>query len=436
MLAGGSPMRPAAPDRPRTPHVLLLPTLNEEHGLSRTLEQLAEVPFRGSVAPPEVVVVDGHSTDGTRRIAEEHGLQVLEQTGRGKGAAVREGLLWARTEGFDSVAVMDADATYPASSLPALFALLDLGRDLVVGVRRPDLPPSVSLRDLVHRVGNGLLNYTAAQLSRKPVHDICSGFWGVRTEHLHELALESSGFDIEAELFIKGFRRGLRVAQIPVRYSPRVGEAKLHAVRDGSRIFLAILRYSLRTGRPLGGATPGTGPHATARGQDLNSMLLSLNPDRVVLLASPERLPEADGMARYLHEAMPQAAIVTAAPADLRPILEEGTPFPGLIRSPGGRGSMVVVAYPAELPGGPGGGVLLGIPRTQRFLWLEGQRSAARRPARAAGFRRERVPHGPLGAWFILGATLEPSWTQRELALLSANARATDFRAYRRPSRP
>ena len=84
---------------------------------------------------------------------------------------------------------------------------------------------------MVHRAGNGLLNYTAAQLSGHPVLDICSGFWGVRTEATSQLAPQSDGFEIESELFISAFRAGLDVAQFPIVYrKQRVGEAKLHAV--------------------------------------------------------------------------------------------------------------------------------------------------------------------------------------------------------------
>src|SRR5271170_3951542 len=160
--------------------VVLLPTLNEEEGLARTLQ---DIPFQnlrslGWTARP--LVIDGPSTDGTREVARTHGVPVLLQQARGKGAAIRQALDWLITHRVRYVIVLDADCTYPGSMIPAFAQLLDAGSQLVVGVRQPVLPPHTSGREFVHRVGNRLLNVTASQLSGLPILDLCSGFWGVR----------------------------------------------------------------------------------------------------------------------------------------------------------------------------------------------------------------------------------------------------------------
>lgn len=105
--------RPLTVDlRPSTPHAhpsisVIIPTLNEESTIGRTLEQLQSSSVR------EVIVVDGRSEDGTTRIARRHGARVVEAPpSRGRqqdvGAAAASGevflFLHADTElpdGFD-----------------------------------------------------------------------------------------------------------------------------------------------------------------------------------------------------------------------------------------------------------------------------------------------------------------------------------------------
>lgn len=421
----------AAPRR-----LLLLPALNEEQGLNVTLGRFGAVPFPGPGSRPAVAVVDGWSTDRTASVAERYGAHLLRQEGRGKGGAVREGLAWAKANGLSTVAVMDADSTYPAESLPELFDLLDAGHDVVIGVRRPSESPFGSARTLVHRIGNGLLNYAAAQVSGQPVLDICSGFWGVRTEALERLALVSDGFEIESELFLKAFRAGLRVAQIPITYTRRAGEAKLHAARDGARILLSIARHSLRRA-PM--SSPGR--DALGVGDDLarlHPLLLALAPKHVVVLSARSRLDEAERIARRITSAMPTTQVATAAlppgvPADIDRALSEGS-----LASRSATGPRVVVTLPARETARAGvPRVFVGIPRTQRLFEIPiGPRKdvpgGADPPTRPSGFRVERMPKGRRGAWMILAAAFEPRGTFRELASVHANAGVTSVRCYRR----
>ena len=221
---------------------------------------MAGIPFselRSQGFEATVLVVDGHSTDGTAAVARSLGTEFLVQRTNGKGAAVREGMDWAAARGISYVIVMDADNSYPGSSLTWMATLLDAGSDVVIGVRRPDRHALSEIRGLVHRVGNSVLNALAGYFAGGPILDVCSGLWGVRTAVVEQMELESDGFDIEAELFVKAFRRGLAVSQVPMVYRDRVGIAKLRAFQDGSRILLSILRNSRRTSEDARMAAPG-----------------------------------------------------------------------------------------------------------------------------------------------------------------------------------
>lgn len=426
----GAPLvRPHRGDAQSSRALVLLPTLNEREGLEHTLDELGSVDWPLDRPRPEFAIVDGRSTDGTAEVARRRGIRVLEQTGSGKGAAIRESLVWARREGFEYVALLDADATYPAHRVPALLTLLHGGADVVIGVRRPDHPSHSTARDLVHRVGNGVLNYLAAQMTRRPILDVCSGFWGLRSSVIDPLALESDGFEIESELFVKAFRGRLRVAQIPVEYRQRIGDAKLHAVRDGARIALSIARHALRPGSRLVGAMGRVVRSAPDPVGDLCSIIFGLSPARVVLLSSRHRWPEAREIDARLRLGTPGIDLTTEV-LD-RPFSHPAWSFvfPGEegLELPSSPAAPLIVSLPdlSEEDATPGS-VVLAVPRTNRVIHLAPTGGGDRAVAPAAlglpvGLHLEDSSARPLRALAILSATLDASWVLRERALVRAN---------------
>ena len=308
-FAAGMPADKSADGRSSHDATIVLPTLNEEVGLARTLEELPLDHLYLAGFRTQVVVVDGGSTDGTVEVARRYGVPVLRQTGRGKGNAVRQALTTAIDRGSEFVTVIDADHSYGAETLLPVFSLLAAGTDLVIGARRPLHDPAETFRSVVHRVGDALLSITAARLSRVPFVDVCSGLWGVRIDAVRHVPLESEEFEIESELFLKMARHGFRVSQVPVTYRPRIGRAKLRAVRDGARILLTILRYSRA---PVAAGTsvnlrylPDETPTPDLRpSQDwlrvVQSLCFSVSPPRLSIVADSERAEEARELARRL----------------------------------------------------------------------------------------------------------------------------------------
>jgi hypothetical protein len=317
---------------------IVLPTLNEEEGLARTLDELPLDHLFLAGFRTRVLVVDGGSTDRTVEVAQRRGATVVQQTGRGKGDAVRQGLAMAIDQGSDFVTVIDADYSYVAETLLPVCSLLAAGTDLVIGARRPLYDPTETLRALAHRVGDALLSLTAARLSRVPFLDICSGLWGVRADAMRQVTLESDGFEIEAELFLKMARHGFRVSQVPVTYRPRIGIAKLRALKDGSRIFLTILRYS-RSSALAGGsvdlqylpedASP-VGMRASLEWlRVVQAVCFSVNPPRLSIVAAPERAEEARELADRLWAGKIQVSLtVSSHSLPARPAGEETTVDP------------------------------------------------------------------------------------------------------------
>jgi hypothetical protein len=418
---------PNAPGNGPVPVAIVLPTLNEEEGLARTLD---DIPLEHLVAAgfaPTFLVVDGHSTDRTVAVANQYGATVLVQTTKGKGGATREGLEWARTHGMRYAVLIDADYTYPGTGIASLLSLLEAGSDLVIGVRRPEFNPLGVVRAAVHRVGDGLLNYLAAQLSHSPILDICSGLWGLRTDVVPGLGLESTGFEIESEVFLKSFRSGLRVSQIPISYRNRVGEAKLHAVRDGARIFLGIVRHSGAARLRSDPLRPMRTPPFQEPLRDLQAICLATDAHDLVVFSPIARLSEANSLATRLRVGK-IGSKVTVIPYD--PVKQSvmGPPSPLPLDAAVSRDGRVPIIV--SLPSGDAGSdpmsvAVVGLPNTRRLVYVPLGEDPFALPSnigRSGGYRLEPGSGARFRSLSILTASFNASAGQKELALLKANA--------------
>lgn len=210
---------------------IIIPAYNEQTGLAVVLDKLLDA-IDDSY---EVLVVDDGSTDGTRQVALRYPCRAItHRVNQGKGAAVQTGIRVARGE---KVVIIDADDTYPVEVVPRIADSLT-AFDMVVGSRvrgRSNISP-------FHRLGNALFRGLIRRLYGFQPQDPLTGLYGVRKEHLVRMRLESTDFGIEAEIAIKGARMGLRMADIPIEYRPRIGRAKLHGVKDGYCILAKIIK--------------------------------------------------------------------------------------------------------------------------------------------------------------------------------------------------
>src|SRR5690606_30385079 len=118
------PLAPPAPAEPTPDPVdlaVIVPAYNEIAGIARTLELVHHVLARVEQTS-EVIVVDDGSQDGTADAARACGVRVIaHDVNRGYGAALKTGILNTRAA---AVAIIDADATYPADAIPRLYERL------------------------------------------------------------------------------------------------------------------------------------------------------------------------------------------------------------------------------------------------------------------------------------------------------------------------
>ncbi|GAA0719716.1 dolichol-phosphate mannosyltransferase [Halorubrum trapanicum] len=222
---------------------VLLPTMNEAETVARVVEDFRDAGFEN------VLVIDGGSTDETRSIAREAGARVAEQSGRGKGQAVRE----AVRDHVDAsyVLMADADATYDAADADAMLDPLLAGEtDHVIGDRFADMRPGAMTR--LNRIGNRLINLAFRAIHREDYGDILSGYRAFTRESFERLHLTADGFGIETEMAVECVKNRVSVAVVPITYRERPGGSatNLHPIRDGGVIFLELYRKA-KTNNPL-----------------------------------------------------------------------------------------------------------------------------------------------------------------------------------------
>ncbi|MFQ6012873.1 MAG: glycosyltransferase family 2 protein [Thermoplasmata archaeon] len=207
---------------------VVIPTRNEEASVGRVLDEVHEA-FQGSSKAYEILIVDTLSEDGTVAIAGAKGARVIPEERRGYGRAYKTGFGAATG---DLIATLDADWTYPAGEIPRIAALLEeRGWDFVSCDRLTLLAPEAM--DVHHRLGNAVLNKTAALLYGVRLRDSQSGMWVFRREILDHIALVSDGMPFSEELKLEVLAKGLRFAEVPIHYRARIGEAKIRSFADG-----------------------------------------------------------------------------------------------------------------------------------------------------------------------------------------------------------
>lgn len=231
---------------------IIIPAHNEETRLPRTLEQVFAF-LASQEYSAEVIVVENGSSDRTLDVAQgfaaDHpNLHVIHSAARGKGLAVRTGMLAASGE---YRFMCDADLSMPIEQVnrflpPAL-------RDFDVAIGSREVKGARRYNEPAHRhLGGRFINLIIRLLILPSLQDTQCGFKCFRAAVARDLfahqTLDGWSFDIEL-LFIAS-RRKYEVLEVPVDWYYR-SESKVSAVRDALRMIDDIFRIRRNARRGL-----------------------------------------------------------------------------------------------------------------------------------------------------------------------------------------
>jgi glycosyltransferase involved in cell wall biosynthesis len=216
---------------------VIVPVRDEEEVLEHFHARVCAIDL-----PLHLVYVDNASTDRTPAILRSfQGVTVIQhERDEGYGGSILDG--FARSTA-DAIVVIDADCEYPPESIPALVAAL-AEHEVVYTSRflggRPAGMPGF------RRFGNRFLTGVFNLLFRQRLTDLYTGCKALRRPVLEGLELERRGFEHVLELAVRLSRRGVRIAEVPIEYTPRsTGRSKMSHLSETVKLCALLVRYWL-----------------------------------------------------------------------------------------------------------------------------------------------------------------------------------------------
>lgn len=216
---------------------VIIPAYNESDTITSVLERLLVLDIS-----MEIILVDDASTDDTVQKASQFPgrVRILRQeVNQGKGMAIRRAL----TEAVgDVVVIQDADLEYYPEDLQELLKPFESGADVVYGVRFQNGRPE-GMR-FANYLANRILAAAASLLFPGRVSDEATCYKLFRRDILLGANLQCQRFEFCPEVTAKVMRRGIRIVEVPVRYTPRtVEEGKKITWQDGFQALWTLLKY-------------------------------------------------------------------------------------------------------------------------------------------------------------------------------------------------
>lgn len=201
-------------------YCIIIPTYNN----CRTVVDVAR---RALMLCKDVIVVNDGSTDGTADVLEDVDVTVLvHERNRGKGQALKTGLLYARDKGFTHAVTIDADGQHFPEDIPVLMEASGQNPgSLIVGCRNLTSENMPRQNTFANRFSNFWFRLQTAQR----LDDTQSGFRIYPLDRLYGMWLVTSRYEAELELMVFAAWHGVRMTGVPVRvlYQPE-GERVSH----------------------------------------------------------------------------------------------------------------------------------------------------------------------------------------------------------------
>jgi glycosyltransferase involved in cell wall biosynthesis len=216
---------------------VVIPTRNEEGMIKEIIDGCR--PYAD-----ELMVVDGHSTDKTREIAEAAGVKVILDNGKGKGAALRYA---ATVVTGDIIVFIDADGSHDPRDIPKLVEPILKGEaDHVSGSRL--IGGSSELHggfdECFRLMGSSFITACINWRFKVILSESQNGFRAIKTDVIKQLGLEENITTIEQEMIMKTLKKGFRMAEVPTHeHKRKMGYSKISLKKVWFRYVYSLVKY-------------------------------------------------------------------------------------------------------------------------------------------------------------------------------------------------
>jgi SAM-dependent methyltransferase len=231
--------RPLPSPLPAPPSVsVVIPARNEAGNIEAAIHR---TPDMG--AWTELIFVEGNSTDKTwaeiQRVQQafpHRRIKILQQSGRGKGNAVRDG--FAVAEG-DILMILDADLTMPPEELPKFYAAIASGRAEFANGSRLVYPMEKQAMQFLNMIANHCFGHAFSWLLGQRVKDTLCGTKVLRRSHYLQIEANRAYFGEfdpfgDFDLLFGADKLNMKIVDIPIRYRDRTyGTTNIHRWKHG-----------------------------------------------------------------------------------------------------------------------------------------------------------------------------------------------------------
>jgi dolichyl-phosphate beta-glucosyltransferase len=230
---------------------IIIPAYNEEWRLPNTLKKITAW-MQTITFVVEVLIVENGSRDRTTEIAESYARQfdniIVLHSSKGKGAAVREGMLQGKGE---YLFICDADLSMPIAEVENFLPPCAAGYHIVIGSR--EAPGARRYNEPFHRhlIGR-VFNAIVRGLVVPGFQDTQCGFKLFQREVAHDVFMRQtiSGWTFDVEAIYLALRYGYRVAEVPITwyFNP---DSRVSILQDTWQMFYDLVRIRLNSWRSV-----------------------------------------------------------------------------------------------------------------------------------------------------------------------------------------
>ena len=216
---------------------IIIPCKNEEKSVKDIIKKCQRY-------SDDVIVIDGHSKDRTREIAESMDVRVYLDNQKGKGDGVRVGIAKAHKE---IIVFVDSDGSHDPDEIPKLVQpIIEDKADHVTGSRMRGGSDELhgDLGKFIRMVGSDIITLGINYRFRVRLTDSQNGFRAIKREVAQALDLKENLTTIEQEMIIKTLKKGYRMAEVASHeYARKYGDSSIKVSKVWFRYVYSWIKY-------------------------------------------------------------------------------------------------------------------------------------------------------------------------------------------------